>query len=82
MRSLDELERMESELADAPSLVVKGSRDQPVAHPLLEEVRRHRAAVLQHLRALGLSEADAAQVAAAGASSGSARALALARWRR
>jgi hypothetical protein len=46
-RCLDELERLQAAVADAP-LLVEGSTGQLRPHPLLEEVRKHRA-VLQRL---------------------------------
>jgi hypothetical protein len=40
-RTADEVARLERLLRSA-DLVVRGSRGQPVAHPLLDEIRRHR----------------------------------------
>jgi hypothetical protein len=55
---------------------VIGGRGAQVAHPLLDELRRHRA-LLQHLlEGLGLDEA------AGDAGSDAARRLAASRWRR
>jgi hypothetical protein len=51
--------------ADKEGLVVEGSQGQPVAHPLLSEVRLSRAAALSAIRALGLSERSAASAAGA-----------------
>ncbi len=51
--------------ADTEGLVVQGSQGQPVAHPLLSEVRLSRAAALSAIRALGLSERSAASAAGA-----------------
>jgi pyruvate/2-oxoglutarate dehydrogenase complex dihydrolipoamide acyltransferase (E2) component len=58
-RTVDELGRLEAAAVEAPATVL-GSRGQVRAHPLLGEVRAHRA-VLRHLLAsLALREAAAA----------------------
>lgn len=62
--------------ADGP--VVKGSQGQPVAHPLVAEVRAHRTAALSALRALGLGARRGSVQSASGAGSS----LASARWGR
>jgi hypothetical protein len=41
-RTADELDRLEKAVRQLPELTVRGSTGQPKAHPLLEEVRRHR----------------------------------------
>ncbi|CAN5120231.1 hypothetical protein BH20ACT8_BH20ACT8_09710 [soil metagenome] len=51
--TVDELGRLEHELADAP-LVVPGSRGQMRANPLLAEVRAHRRVLDALLRSLSL----------------------------
>lgn len=73
-RELDLLQRLEDEMAGAP-LIVHGVAGQPVAHPMLQELRAHRALLAAHLRQLGLPDEDGVQTA-----STSARSLARARW--
>ncbi|WP_152531288.1 hypothetical protein [Mycobacterium sp. UM_CSW] len=53
---LDELDRLERELAEQPATVVRGSRGQPVAHPLLAEIRAHRVVATKIQRALDLPD--------------------------
>ncbi|WIE54219.1 hypothetical protein [Curtobacterium sp. MCBD17_003] len=51
----DLIVRMEDELVDAP-LTVSGSMGQLVPHPLVSELRQHRAAMAQLLRGLKLPD--------------------------
>jgi len=57
---------------DDDGLVVNGSQGQPVAHPLIAEIRQYRRAALESLRRVGLESRSAASSAAA--------ALASKRW--
>lgn len=50
-RTADELERLEVALVDAP-MTVAGSTGQARPNPLLEETRRHRAALVALLKVL------------------------------
>lgn len=77
-RETDLIERLEKELRKA-DLVVKGSQGQPVANPLVQEIRQHRATKATLLRKLDIPEDDAGD--AAGNRSAHGRALANARWK-
>jgi hypothetical protein len=52
----DEIGQLEAALASARSLTTKGSRGQVVAHPLLSELRQHRAILRSLVRQLGLPD--------------------------
>lgn len=69
----DLITRMEDELADEP-LTVKGSQGQLVAHPLVQELRQHRATMAALLRGLKLPDE------ATGAGENQQRAAAQSRW--
>lgn len=56
-RCADELERLRAAVAEAP-LTVAGSAGQVVAHPLLEQVRRHRDLLGKLLERLALPAGD------------------------
>lgn len=77
-RQVDLVERIEKELADQ-DLIVRGSQGQPVANPLVQEIRQHRATLQRLLGALKLPDEDGR---AAESRSSAARAAANARWRR
>lgn len=77
-RQVDLVERLEKELAGA-DLTVRGSQGQPVANPLVQEIRQHRLAVKSLLGTLKLPDEDGRAQAAR---STSAREAANARWRR
>ena len=57
-RTADELDRLERAVRALPELVVSGSTGQPKAHPLLEEVRRHRLLLERLCTALCLPNDD------------------------
>lgn len=77
-KTVDEIDRMEAALADTDP-VATGSKGQPVAHPLIAEVRAHRLALRQLLGSVGVEWPDDP-----GAADGSVagRKLARARWDR
>lgn len=77
-RCVDDLARLESALADAPT-VVEGSTGQPRPHPLFAEVRAHRLALAKLLAGAGLAAADD-EVNPATARSAAGRALVRHRW--
>ncbi|MGH9122034.1 MAG: hypothetical protein ACRDYC_08815 [Acidimicrobiales bacterium] len=56
-RTLDELERLQAAVAGA-ELLVEGSSGQPRPHPLLAEVRAHRATLGKLLTALALPDEE------------------------
>jgi hypothetical protein len=55
-RTVDEVQSIRDELRAAASVVVAGSTGQPRAHPLLDEVRRHRETLARLLTVLGVDE--------------------------
>lgn len=63
-RTLDTVDLIEAELQRSP-LMIPGSQGQPRPHPLLGELRGHRAVLVQLSRSLGL--ADVAELDDAGA---------------
>lgn len=77
-RQVDLIERIESALADE-DLIVRGSMGQPVANPLVQEIRQHRATLQRLLGSLKLPDEDGRAIESR---SSSARAAANARWRR
>lgn len=77
-RTADAIAVMEKEL-DAGELTVKGSQGQPVANPMLAEIRQYRALLVRQLKELHLPDEDGR---AAASRSESARSAANARWRR
>lgn len=56
-REVDLIARMEAELRDGP-LTVPGSQGQPVASPLIAELRQHRTALTRLFDVLALPDAD------------------------
>lgn len=77
-RELDVVERIEGELA-GDSLTARGSMGQPVAHPLVGELRQHTNTLRSLLASLNLPDEDGR---AGESRSSSARAAANSRWRR
>lgn len=75
-READIVERLEKALA-GDDLMVEGSQGQPVASPLLQEVRQHRSVLARLLTGLKLPEEEAARTEGR---SESARHAAMARW--
>jgi hypothetical protein len=59
-RTIDELARLETALHDA-SVVVRGSKGQDRAHPLVREIREHRLALKQLLGAAGIGIAESGE---------------------
>jgi hypothetical protein len=57
-RTADELDRLECAVRQLSDLTVVGSTGQPRAHPLLEEVRRHRLLLERLTGALNLPDED------------------------
>lgn len=77
-REIDLIERLEGELRHA-DLIVTGSMGQPVASPLVQELRQHRGVLA---RLLGWLKLPDEEVLAKGNTSASARQAAMARWGR
>ncbi|ANJ26809.1 hypothetical protein [Agromyces aureus] len=78
-REIDLIDRLEDEL-DGAALVSRGSMGQDVAHPLLGEVRQHRAAFGSIMKQLRLPELE--DEAPMSPRSMQAQAAANARWSR
>ena len=76
-REVDLIERLDEQLVGA-DLVVKGSQGQPVANPLVQELRQHRSALRACLKQLALPDEDGAEKDR----STQAREAAAARWKR
>lgn len=84
-REVDLIEKLEEALWDPANpqpLTVRGSQGQPVANPLIQEIRQHRQVVKTLLGALKLPEEPAADQSGSGNRSTSAREAAMARWRK
>jgi hypothetical protein len=79
-REVDLIDRLEEALQDA-ELIVHGSMGQPVANPLVQEIRQHRGQLRQLFAALKLPD-DGTPVPGEGqGDSTGARAAAESRWR-
>jgi hypothetical protein len=79
-RTADELARLEEAIRHLPDLMVTGSTGQPRAHPLLEEVRRHRTLLERLCVSLALPNVDEKEGITAAARH--ARRAAIARWQK
>ncbi|MEU0847726.1 hypothetical protein ABZ387_07125 [Streptomyces flaveolus] len=77
-REIDLIERLEGELRGA-ELIVVGSMGQPVANPLVQELRQHRGVLA---RLLGWLKLPDEEEPAKNNASASARQAAMARWGR
>lgn len=75
-REVDLIGLLEREL-DGAELIVKGSMGQPVANPMISELRQHRATLQRLLAALKLPDEGVSA-----SRSAAAREAANARWRR
>jgi len=80
-RHVDLVDRLEADVASG-ELKVAGSKDQEVAHPLLQELRASRLLVKQLFAQLELPDSPERGVAKAGEASWKARHAARARWDR
>ena len=79
-RTADELDRLEKAVRELPDLTAKGSTGQLKPHPLLAEVRAHRALLQRLMEGLNLPDQDQQVGLRAGARH--ARKAALGRWNR
>jgi hypothetical protein len=79
-RTSDELDRLERELRALPTLTTTGSTGQLRGHPLLSEIRNHRALLERLMTGLNLPDDD--QQVGTRATSRHARRAAQARWKR
>ena len=59
-RQVDLVDRLEAALVDG-ELIVRGSQGQPVANPLVQEIRQHRATLQRLLGSLKLPDEDGRQ---------------------
>jgi hypothetical protein len=78
-RLLDTLTKLDEALVGA-DLIMRGSRGNLIANPLLTERRLHEETLARLLRQLGLPDEDDDQ--GKGSRSSAARSLAMARWRK
>ncbi len=78
-REIDIIERLEKEL-DGANLIVGGSMGQDTAHPLLQELRMHRATFGSIIKQLALPDAEDEK--SSSPRSRQAQDAANARWRR
>jgi hypothetical protein len=78
-RTADELDRLQRAVRELPDLVVKGHAGQPRSHPLLSEIRNHRALLEKLCGSLALPNDDQQQTGLTPASRHAQRA-ARARW--
>lgn len=74
------IDKLQHEIDQLTTLIARGSMGQPVANPLIQEVRQHRATFAQLMARLKLADADGE--GSPGDRSARARAAATARWRR
>lgn len=77
-RTADIIAKLEGEM-EGQALTVKGSQGQPVANPMLAELRQYRALLRGHLKSLNLPDEDGR---AGESRSSAARRAANARWKR
>ncbi len=80
-READLIDDLEHSLIGEPKTVL-GSQHQMVIHPIISELRQHRATLSTLLRALRLADTDTSAVDASRAATVSAIGLARARWDR
>lgn len=78
-RESELIDKLEHEL-DGAELTVRGSQGQPVANPLVQEIRQHRQVLRGLLGSLKLPDDDEARAPANPSAAG--RALVANRWRR
>jgi hypothetical protein len=78
---VDLIDDLQAALAGSPR-TVRGSQGQEVIHPLISELRMHRATLNTLLRALQLADTDTSAVDGARAAREAAMSLASARWSR
>jgi hypothetical protein len=57
-RTVDLLERLQSQIDNDETLITKGSMGQPVSSPAVAEIRQHRQALIALTKALQLPSAD------------------------
>jgi hypothetical protein len=77
----DLIDDLQDALKDSPK-TTRGSMGQEVVHPIVSELRMHRATLNTLLRGLSLADTDTSADDASRASRGAAMALAHARWSR
>lgn len=74
-REVDLIDQMEKEIQSKDfKMVVRGSQGQPVASPVVQEIRQHRMTLRALIQALKLPEEDDGRAASAG------QVLAMQRW--